>query len=240
MSLTFAGISSDAVNVVVERYPARPVPSRRYQVTQIPGRSGDLLFSEGSFANVTQEYEIYVREASGSTFQNSCRLAAEWLLLPVGYQRLEDSYDPDTFRLGYFVAPKDISNTLNQLGRATISFGCKPWRYLYSGEVVKTVSASPDSITNPAGFDALPKIVVHGSGAGVLGIGDYTVAISAIDDGMVIDCETMNTYNGAQNRNNLITLSPTFEYPRLTPGATMITFSGGITSVEITPRWRTL
>lgn len=238
--ITFAGISSDAVNVVVERFPKRPVPARRYQVTQIPGRSGDLLFDEGSFGNVTQDYEIYVREAYGSTFQNSCRLAAEWLLFPSGYQRLEDSYDPDTFRLAYFVGPKDVSNALNRLGRTTISFNCKPWRYFYSGETVKTVTAASDTIDNPTGYEALPEITVHGSGAGVLGIGSYTVAISAIDDGMIIDSETMNTYNGANNRNNLITLSPTFEYPKLEPGTNTITLAGGITSVEIKPRWRAL
>lgn len=239
MSLNYANVSSDDVNVVVERYPSRPIPARRYNIQQIPGRSGDLLFDEGAYDNVEQIYEIYIRQTSAETFQKSCRMAAEWLLLPVGYQKLFDSYDPDTYRLGFFSGPSDVENALNQMGRTTIAFNCKPYRYLFSGETAQTFSSN-GSISNPTGVASRPEIVIHGSGAGVLGVGSYTVSISAIDDGMVLDCEAMDCYNGGNNRNNLITLSPAFEYPQLLPGANAITISGGITSIELTPNWRTL
>lgn len=240
MSLTFAGVSSDSKFVVVERYPARPIPQRRYTVQNIPGRSGALLMDEGAFNNVEQEYEIYIRSDGGTTFQEACQAAAEWLLMPAGYQKLSDSYDPDTFRWAYFSGPADVANALNVMGRTTIEFMCKPWRYLTSGDTAQTITAASSTLTNPTSVPARPLIVVHGSGAGTIGIGSYTVAISAIDDGMTIDCEVMDCYNGTYNRNNLLTLSPTYEYPVLVAGSNTITISGGITSLELTPRWRTL
>lgn len=239
MSLTFAGVSSDSVNVVVERYPSRPIPGRRYNIQTIPGRSGDLLLDEKAFDNVEQTYEIYIRKNGATTFQESCVKAAEWLLLPVGYQELSDSYDPNTFRYGFFSGPADVANVLNQFGRTEIVFNCKPYRYLTSGKTAQTITGST-TLTNPTGVASEPLIVVHGTGAGTIGIGSYTVTISAIDDGMTIDCELMDCYNGANNRNNLITLSPTYEYPKLVSGSNTITISGGVTSIAVTPRWRTL
>lgn len=239
MSLSFAGVSSDSVNVVVERYPVRPIPARKIQTQEIPGRNGDLLFDENAYANVDQTYEIYVRHTLGSNFQQSCIKAAEWLLTPVGYQRLTDSYDPSVFRLAYFSGPVDVSNALNQLGRTTITFSCKPFRYLVAGADAVTITGAT-TLANPTGIPAAPTIIVYGSGAGTIGIGDYTVAISDIDNGMTIDCDLMDCYNGGNNRCNLLTLSPTYQYPQLVSGNNSITIGGGVTSLSLTPNWRTL
>ncbi len=245
MSLNFAGVSSDSVNVVVERYPARPVPSRHMDVIQIPGRSGDLVYTDGAFSNITQTYEVYIRKTSADTFQKSCRKAAEWLLYPEGYQELYDSYDPDTYRLGYYTGPFDVTNALNQFGRASITFNCKPWRYLNTGKTAQTIT-NAQILTNPTKFTALPKIVVYGSGAGniefvVGGYTTYNVAISSIDNGMIIDSDAMDCYRGTYNRNSLLTLTPAHEFPVLAANSNITVFvTGGITSIELTPNWRTL
>ena len=239
MSLSYAGVSSDSVNVVVERYPSRPIPARKIQTQEIPGRSGDLLFDEGAYTNVEQTYDIYVRHTLGRNFQESCIGAAEWLLTPVGYQRLEDSYDPSVYRMAYYAGPVDVSNALNQLGRTTITFSCKPFRYLVAGADPITITGAT-SLTNPTAIPADPVIVVRGSGAGTIGIGSYTITISDIDDGMTIDCGLMDCYNGGNNRCNLLTLSPTYQYPKLIAGSNAITIGGGVTSISLTPYWRTL
>ena len=240
MSITFAGVSSDTVNLRVERYPARMIPSRRYTVQQIPGRSGNLLMDEGAFNNFEQDYEIYIRENGATTFQESATLAAAWLLQPAGYQKLVDSYDPDTYRKAYFSGGAEVANALNHLGRATITFNCKPWRYLNSGDTTTTITSSSGSITNPTKFNSQPVIVLQGSGSGTLKIGSYTITLSNCENGLTIDCETMDCYTGTTNRNSWITLSPTYEYPVLVPGANAIQRTGSITSIAITPYWRTL
>lgn len=244
-NIIFAGVGSNSVNVVIERFPPRPIPLRRYTLEPIPGRSGGLLFDEGGYDNVQQIYEIYVREGGGLNFQESCQKVAEWLLGPIGYQKLSDSYDNNqSYRYAYFAGPTDIANILNRFGRAEIVFDCKPFRYLASGDVSEMIYSPGDTITNPTGFDSEPLLELKGLDHGApvtIGIGSYTISISELIDGMVIDCELMDCYKGTTNLNNLITLSPTHKFPKLAPGVNNITVDGiDLSHLEITPRWRTL
>ena len=57
--IVWAGIPSYTCNVVVERFPNQPGPSRRYEAVQVPGRNGDLLIDSGAYNNYTQNYEVY-------------------------------------------------------------------------------------------------------------------------------------------------------------------------------------
>lgn len=239
MSITFGGINSDDVNLVVERYPSRPIPTRRYYVQQVPGRSGDLLFDEGAYDNIEQSYEIYIRQDAGRSFQEACSAVAAWLMKVHGYQTLTDSYDPFTFRYAYYVGPVDVASVLNQFGRATITFNCKPFRYLLPEDQIE-YTTSPNTLTNPTDFVALPRIKIEGSGSAVLMVRATMVTISSIDSGMILDSELMDCYNGANNRNSLITLSTTYEYPSLVPGGNTIAFTGGVSKLTVWPRWRKL
>ena len=63
------------------------------------------------------------------------------------------------------------------------------------------------------------------------------MAIADIDEYLVIDCDTQNAYKGTQNKNTEISAAA---FPRLDAGDSEISWTGGITSVEITPRWWTL
>lgn len=55
MSVIFwAGVPSYSCNVVVERFPNQPGPSRRYETIQVAGRNGDLLIDTGAYDNYTQ------------------------------------------------------------------------------------------------------------------------------------------------------------------------------------------
>lgn len=79
---------------------------------------------------------------------------------------------------------------------------------------------------------------VNGSGKGNLRIGDYVITISNISSYLTIDSELQDAYKGTTNCNSLVTLSNGF--PKLIKGENEISFSGGITSVEVIPKWWTL
>jgi phage-related protein len=231
----WAGKSSDDVNTFVEHYPSQIRPAKKYNKTSVPGRNGDLIFEEGTFENYIQPYEIYI-SAEKTKLPKAAKAVAEWLYAPKGYQKLEDSYDPDVFRMAFFSGPADIENILNIFGRATVEFDCKPQRFLISGqEATRYYSAT--TITNPTAFEALPLITVYGNGAGALNVGGTVVNFSSIDESIELDCETENAYKGVTNLNNTIT-APSF--PKLLAGKNEITWSGGIESIRITPRWWTL
>lgn len=113
----------------------------------------------------------------------------------------------------------------------------KPQRFLKSGDIPVIVRAT-SKLRNPTGFKSLPIIKVNGSGKGNLRIGDYVITISNISSYLTIDSELQDAYKGTTNCNSLVTLSNGF--PKLIKGENEISFSGGITSVEVIPKWWTL
>lgn len=233
--ISWAGKTSDTLCVIVEHYPIRVLPERVQTATEIAGRNGALLMVDGNWQNYEQEYEVYI-SAEKRGLVRAARAVAEWLTAPVGYQRLEDSYEPDVYRMAFYEGGQDIESILNRFGRATISFNCKPQRFLKSGEATKSFTAA-GSLTNITKFDALPMITVYGSGAGTVTVGGITVTLSAIDEYTVLDCELMDAYKGSVNKNPTVTAT---EFPKLVPGVNTISFSGGVTSLEIMPRWWTI
>ena len=72
--------------------------------------------------------------------------------------------------------------------------------------------------------------------------GNRTVEIKSISTEIILDCQLMQAYSFDEsdapvNQNgNIYAL----EFPKLVPGENIVTFDGGITKIEITPRWWTL
>ncbi len=236
--IIFNGISSLDCNVQVEHIPRYETPRRDYEVTHVPGRNGDIVMDKGSFHNVTRTYEIAVCNKFES-FAAMASKVSQWLLSASGYSRLEDSYEPDYYRLAVYEGSLEIENIFARAGRSSISFNCKPQRFLKSGEK-KVVFSGAGKLFNPTKFEALPIIVVKGSGSGVLNVGDNTVMISSIGSSLTINCGIQDVYNGAQNRNSVVTFASNKSFPKLKPGDNEILCSGGISSVEVIPNWWTI
>lgn len=225
-------VSSDDVNVIVERCPNVIIPSRKQEKISVQGRNGDLLIQQDAFDNVRQQYDIYV-SAETQRLPTIAHKVAEWLCVK-GYQRLEDSYWLDTFRLASFQGGIDIANILNRFGRATIEFDCKPQRFYKSGDFFIDVENGA-KLLNPSPFEAKPIIIVEGSGSGTITAGDKTITLTDCDN-ITIDSDIMQVYQGTTNKNR--TASGAF--PVLTEGQTEITWTGGITGIKLKPRWWTL
>lgn len=230
----WAGKCSADIGLVVEYYPNQNGPSRRLETIQIPGRNGDLLIDSGAYDNYTQEYEVYFNAERDCT-PAKARAIRAWLQTAIGYQRLEDSYDPGYYRMAYYVGPMDVENIMNQFGRATLSFACQPQRWRKDGEY-PLPCPNGGSLYND-GFPALPLIKVSGTGAGNLYVGRYTVAMKSLDGYVMLDSETQNAYKDTLNKNSTISAP---EFPVLQPGENTVSWDGGIAAVEITPRWWTV
>ena len=221
----------------VQHSPPQNIPLRRMQTFSVLGRNGNLHIQDHSFDNYSQPYDCYFHNPDKPT-PSQAHAIKSWLGASGLYQRLEDTYDPEHFRLAVFAGPLDIENRLNRYGICTVYFDCDPRAFLKSGELPLSFS-TPGEIHNPTNFPSLPLITVTGTDAGTVTIGSYTVVIRAIDSPIILDCELQHAYSqpgeGApENRNSDILAQP---FPRLNPGTNLISFAGGITGVEIVPRW---
>ena len=232
--IVYGGEASSDYGMVVAEAPAFDKPTRRAEVFTVPGRNGSIIFQENAFDDVTRSYKVWVAEDSGDLAEK-VNAFTSWLYSKKGYQRLEDSFEPDVFRLGYYNGSGDVSNEFMQYGEATVSFTCRPERFYKSGEDAVSVS-NGDKIYNPTKFDSKPLIHIEGTGSVSVSIGG-TVITATVTDYINIDCERMNAYRlPAENKNDQITGT----FPTIKPGTNSIVITGTVTKVEITPKYFTI
>ena len=234
--IKWAGVRSDELKLIVEHYPQRFFPSRKDDRDNVPGASGDIIYaSDEAFNNYEQPYEIFM-EADKEGLPYISHHIAEWLLTNPGYQRLEDSYDMEYYRMARYSGGESFANYFNIYGRGTLTFDCCPQRWLKSGELEQTLTKG-QKITNPTKMKASPLLKIKGTGSGVITINGNSLSISNIGTSVEIDIAKHKAYSGSTNRNSTIT--GTYENMKM-PKESTITWSGGITSVSIIPRWWTI
>lgn len=238
----FNGKNSKDYGIEVETFPEYVVPKRMYDVTHVPGRNGDLVLDTGSYSNVTQSYSIsFGREQM--TYEDMAGKVARWLHNSIGYCKLEDSYNPHFYRLALYEEEVAFSNISNEGGKATISFNCKPQKFLKNGDRKQTFTKT-GSIKNPTFEHSRPIVTVYGEKASTknaaITIGTSTVTFGdGIDGYVTIDSEIQDVYKNEVNMNQSVTLSS--GYPLLTPGVNSISFSNsGIKKVEVISKWWTV
>lgn len=228
--LIFNGADSRDFGVYISGQGTFGAPARAYNVIPIAGRNGDLVTHEKRLENVSVTYRAFIY----ANFEANLRNFRNFLLSCIGYQKLTDSYHPDEYRMALWDSSFDPEVTSkNDAGEFTLTFNCKPQRFLNSGEEVTTLTAD-GSITNPTLFPAQPLLRVYGDG--ILGVNSQSITITGSDVYTDIDCEMMDAYKGTANKNHTITLSD-YNFPVLRAGVNNFTLGTGITKVEITPRW---
>lgn len=231
--LIYNGESSADYDLLVGAQNTFNAPKRSVTKYTIPGRNGDLIKDNGCFENISVAYTIVCK----NRFESLADSISAWLKSPTSYCRLEDSHHPEYYRMGLVTdAITYTTGTLNHSAKATVTFDCKPQKWLTEGERVEKFT-SAGTIFNPTKFASKPLIKVYGNGQSTLKIGDYSMSLN-LQAYVTIDSELMDCTRGNMNMNSYVVLASGF--PELKSGMNLITFTGGIKSIEITGRWWTI
>lgn len=231
--LIYNGESSADYDLLVGAQNTFNAPKRSVTKYTIPGRNGDLIKDNGCFENISVPYTVVCK----SGFENLADSISAWLKSPTSYCRLEDSHHPEYYRMGLVTdAITYTTGALNHSAKATVTFDCKPQKWLTEGERVEKFT-SAGTIFNPTKFASKPLIKVYGNGQSTLKIGDYSMNLN-LQAYVTIDSELMDCTRGNMNMNGSVVFTSGF--PELKSGMNLITFTGGITSIEITGRWWTI
>jgi len=235
----FNGRSSRDIGLEVETFPNYIAPEKIYDIVHVPGRNGDLVIDTKTYKNVPREYKVSIATYNRTSYSTKMSQVAEWLYSASGYARLEDSYDEDFYRLAYYNNETNIDNLFNEAGKATLKFICKPQRYFKSGEI-PILFESAGAIQNETINEAFPILnIVTDNTEGTISIGNYSFEIlEGSGTHIIMDCELQDAWYEAENKNNFIVLNG--DYPRIEPGRQVISFTGGVVSVEVIPRWWTV
>ena len=114
-----------------------------------------------------------------------------------------------------------------------------------SGDAVKTFTAA-STIKNEGNIYSEPLIKVYGTAEGNVMIGNSTMIINSFTNltYICLDCEAKIAYKGsngsASDPMTLLGTRVTGEWAKIPEGTSPVSFSGGITKIEITPRWRVI
>ena len=229
--LTIDGRSTEDFNTWISGGGTFDSPERDVELVSVPGRNGDLAIDNGRFNNIEVEYDCFISK----DFADNIHALRSYLGSLTGYKVLEDTYHPEVYRLALFTSGVKVKPTTRNLaGEFTLTFNCKPQRFLKRGERAITFTTN-GAIKNPTLHDALPLIRAYGTGT--LTIGGITITITSANGYTDIDCELQEAFKGSANCNGNITLDDG-EFPKLVSGSNNVNMT--VSRLDIIPRWWTI
>lgn len=237
--IIYDGKASRDFGIIVESFPAMNHGAKRGEPYQIAGRNGVFYDEDGTFDNYIQSYQIAIREGLFRPADKRCTDIQAWLSVP-GFKRLEDTFEPEYFKLARYAGPLNVEQILGHVGRCTLEFECQPERWLKSGETPIARDAGLLTINNPTPYTAKPliEIVRTGSTTVSIGIDDYlTIGYASGLETVVIDCDTGTITAGGVDMYGGTTFYKAYcDLPELPPGLVTISATNA-TQITVTPRW---
>lgn len=224
------GFKCTQYGIRVLEQPPITLPSERVTFVDVPGRSGSLTLTEGDAV-----YDDMVLAPSCYLERNAdIPKLARWLR---GDGKVTFANRPDGFYYARVVNQISFETILrgNQEKSFTVNFRCKPFWY-QNGVPLTTVTSSGTVVTNPGSVFSEPVITVYGSGDITLMVGMTITQLEGLSDYITLDTSLMEARQGVYSMNNKVS----GDFPTLLPGPNTVSWTGGVTKVEIQPNWRFL
>lgn len=231
--ITYKGRDSREFSLHISSSNPFDVAQPEITTQSVPGRDGELVLTGNRYQNVIAAYQCFIKS---NQIERDIRNIKSWILPNLGYDILFDSSDSDYFRYAYPTGKLAFIKRTSRLYEIEIEFSCKPFRYSFLGQKPIGINKTT-TIYNPEKFASKPYIKVYGSGNGTLNINQNGWNFKGIDGYIELDSELMNTFRGTASQNQKVQGNG---YPQLLAGKSTISFSGGISKIELIPRWCTL
>ena len=229
--LTFKSTTASSKNVTVLKYPEIVKPTLRVETVKVPGRDGELTLSGmPSYEAMVLECECMVPSV------DKISAAAAWLTgrgdLVLGN---EPDYAYDAQVIDEIRFEKILRGHAHR--RFTVPFLCHPLKKAASTESNIELTSS-GTVNNIGHVPSRPLIKIQGSGNVVLAVGAYSLAITGISTSILIDSDLGMATNATGTVNE--SYKVTGAWPLLVVGNNAVGWTGTVSKVTITPRWRYL
>lgn len=190
-SLSFDNKSLRSYGVYITGSAVYNAPERAMEMISIPGRNGAFAMDQGRFENIEVSYPAGIFADNEADFAQAISDLRNFLCAKKGYCRLTDEYNPDEYRMAVYKSGLEVDPVRMIAGEFTITFECKPQRFLTSGEA-ETAVANNGTITNPSLFESKPVLKVQGYGD--IGINSDTISVQSIPVGQLLLANSKNFY----------------------------------------------
>lgn len=205
-------------------------PEERVQHTTIPGRTGELTVTEGD-----DIYNSYIQTAEVSVDGVAYRHDAETWLRGEGMVTFDT--EPNRQQKARIIGAVTLEKHSRNMDRysSSVQFYCDPVKSDPNEEAIE-VTSSGATVNNPGDLVAYPLIKITGSGAVTISAGGNVLTIPELTSGWVVDCENEWVLNGDTPLSGVCSGA----FPKFAVGSNTVAFTGSITKLEITPRFRYL
>lgn len=135
--LTFNGVSSDSIGLIVDGYFSRGVAQRRFRKVPVPGYNGDYLIDLESYESLEEGYKAYwVAKETPQENEKQFQKVVQWMKQG-GYYLLEDSEMPGFFwqAMAQGLKKSDVINHRDCFYEIPLIFDRLPQCFSYSGEI---------------------------------------------------------------------------------------------------------
>lgn len=224
------GVRCTAHGVHVLEQPPLTTPSERVTFTDVPGRNGSLTTLQGD--DVYDDLLLTAQCIISDPFKISNLCA--WLK---GSGTVTFANRQGGFYDARIVNQISFEKILrgNPHRSFAVNFRCKPFWHANPVPPI-TLTTSPSTITNPGNVPSEPVITVYGSGEITLMVGLTIVELEGFSGSITLDGPLMEAYSGTASLNG----SMSGDFPILTPGMNVVSWSGGVTKIVVQPNWRYL
>ncbi|WP_459480238.1 phage tail protein [Clostridium saccharoperbutylacetonicum] len=217
------GISSDDMGVKVISLPPVSLSAENTKEITIEGRDGFLTEFKG--------YSGETKKVEADYFGDDPYSICSWLR---GNGEVTFSNEE-----GFYYKAR-ISNQIpleqiikNQMYNFLIQFRCQPFKYFISGRNKNIINSNGTILNNFGNHKALPIITIYGSGNITININGRAFILSNLYDSITIASEIEEVLDG---KGKLME----GDFPYFDPGKNIISWSGNVTKIEVTPNWRVI
>jgi len=225
-TFTFKGISSEQFNVFIPVKPIFPLAQQNVDYIEIPGRNGHLTNDYNCRKSLLITAECCINDISDSNMRD----VRAWLC---GSGDLIFSTEPEKKWKARLDLPVDINTPMVELREFILVFDCYPLAYAIDN-IPLTLTTSPTKIINMTNTNAEPVIKIYGSGSINLSINGSIIYLTNVSEYVIIDSDMVDCYKDTMPKNN----DMEGEFPILNVGDNIISWTGSVTEVLLTPNYR--
>ena len=214
----------------VSEQPPITLPNERATFTSVPGRPGTFTTLEGDdvYDDMILSATCFISDPS------QIPAIAAWL-------RGNGTVTFANRQGGFYRARVTNQISFDKILRGNphrsfvVNFRCQPFFYHEDAAGV-TVTKSGTFIKNPGTVYAEPILEVTLTGDAEITMGGYLFELSGITGTVKVDCEHMEVTQNYASKVSCMT----GDFPRIPTTGAYVNWTGGVSSIKVTPNWRSL
>ena len=227
--LIFNNIVAKDLGFIVTASSSEILTQEVFEEVEVEGRNGSLMINKGYYPSITREFSITtIEHFEDDEIPALIGKIKDWLF-NITDSRLFYAYE-DRYHIVQKVVVEDIQTSLEEFGDFIVKFICEPFLYLVEADLDLNKSMT---YANTGDFPSYPNVTIYGNGDITFTINDNSFSIKNVAISVNIDSKLMACVDSEGN-NKLQDM--TGDFLTLDKEDNMISWSGNITRVIITPR----